>query len=272
MTNLILHCGASAVRATDVRDAVTPPNTITHFPIPHHELIEVALNSARGDFGFEIVNQAHGMTHDGARYFGLFEVQSDMLDYAPIIGLRNSHDMAFSAGLVIGSQVFVCDNLAFSGEIKIARKHTRNIMRDLPLMMGRAFERLGDMQKHMELRIDAYKSTDLNDQQRDHVLMNAARMGALSWSNLGKVHNELLNPTHAADEFGVCEDSAWNLFNACTEVLKTRSSNGPDPRWTQFLHRVFDQAVDLGDFNPFGEDDDIEDAEWTERGRATITA
>jgi hypothetical protein len=28
--------------------------------------------------------------------------------------------------------VFVCDNLAFSGEIKIARKHTRFIVRDLP--------------------------------------------------------------------------------------------------------------------------------------------
>lgn len=263
MTNLILHCGASAVSAVDVRGIQTPMATDTHFPIPHAELVEVVLNSVRGDFGYELVNQAHGMTHDGARYFGLFEVAGLANDYAPIIGLRNSHDMAFAAGLVIGSQVFVCDNLAFSGDIKIARKHTRNIMRDLPLMVGRAVERLGNMQKHMDLRIDAYKSTDFTDEQRDHVLLEAARNNALSWSNLGKVNAELLNPTHSADEFGVREDSAWNLFNACTEVLKTRSSNGPDPRWTQFLHRVFDKAVDLGEFDPM-DGLEVEDAEWSE--------
>jgi hypothetical protein len=33
-----------------------------------------------------------------------------------VLGLRNSHDKRFPAGLVGGSAVFVCDNLAFSGE------------------------------------------------------------------------------------------------------------------------------------------------------------
>lgn len=246
MSNLFLHCGANRVRTSDVRNADTPAATDTHYPIPHTELIEVALNSARNDFGLNIVSQAHSMTQGGLRYFGMFELESDA-DYAPVIGLRNSHDKAFSAGLVIGSSVFVCDNLAFSGEVRIARKHTRYILRDLPVMVGRAFEKLDKLQRRMDLRIDAYKSVDFTDEQRDHVLMNAARLGALSWSGLGKVQNELANPQHTPEEFGVRYESAWNTFNACTEVLKTRSSNGVDPRWTQFLHRVFDQAVDLGD-------------------------
>lgn len=249
MSNLVLHCGASNVQAVDVERATTPRGTETHYPIPHAELVEVTKNVAEAGYGLEIVNEAHGMTHDGDRYFGLFEFRAGLnmpyADYAPVIGLRNSHDMAFSASLAIGSSVFVCDNLAFSGEVRISRKHTRNIMRDLPLMVERAFGALGTLRAHMDRRIEAYKATSFSGVERDHVLMQAARYNALSWSGLGKVVKELDQPTHVAGEFGVSEDSAWFLFNACTEVLKTRSRNEPDPRWTQFLHRVFDQAVDL---------------------------
>lgn len=252
MTNLRLHCGANSVQANHVRDIATPPATDTHFPIPHAELIEVAMNIARNDFGMQVVNQAHGLAGEGARYFGLFELESNS-DYAPVIGLRNSHDTSFAAGLVIGSSVFVCDNLAFSGEVRIARKHTRNILRDLPVMVHRALGRVEKLQRRMDIRIDAYKNASFTPEQRDHVLMNAARNNALAWSGLGKVQAELVSPTHQPSEFGVDEDSAWFLFNACTEVLKTRSSQGADPRWTQFLHRVFDHAVDLGD------DDDMAD-------------
>ena len=59
-------------------------------------------------------------------------------DYCWVLGLRNSHDKTFPTGIVAGASVFVCDNLSFSGEVKFARKHTRFIMRDLPMLTGRA--------------------------------------------------------------------------------------------------------------------------------------
>ena len=58
--------------------------------------------------------------------------QTSSEDYCWVLGLRNSHDKTFPAGIVAGASVFVCDNLSFSGEIKFARKHTRFIVRDLP--------------------------------------------------------------------------------------------------------------------------------------------
>ena len=60
--------------------------------------------------------------------FGLLEVANcqQTEDYAYVLGLRNSHDKRFPAGLAVGASVFVCDNLSFSGEIKIGRKHTRH--------------------------------------------------------------------------------------------------------------------------------------------------
>lgn len=260
MTNLMLHAGANLTTANEVRLCETPPATETHFPIPHAELIQTVIDYAKGSHGYELGTQAHALTPGGMRYFGLFEVQSDRQDYNPVIGLRNSHDKAFSASLVMGSSVFVCDNLAFSGEVKIARKHTRNIMRDLPLMVERAFAKVEGVRQLMDKRIEAYKAASLTPADRDHLLMEAARNNALSWSGLGKVVQEYNAPAHQAHEFGVERDSAWYLFNCCTEVLKTRSRSGADPRWTTFLHRVFDQAVDLGEGDPF--EDLIEEADW----------
>ena len=55
--------------------------------------------------------------------------------YRYVIGMRNSNDMKFPAGLVIGIAPFVCDNLCFSGEVEVNRKHTVFIKRDLPILM-----------------------------------------------------------------------------------------------------------------------------------------
>jgi len=52
-------------------------------------------------------------------------------DFALVVGLRNSHDKSFPAGLVIGASVLVCDNLSFSGEVRLARKHTYPIIATL---------------------------------------------------------------------------------------------------------------------------------------------
>jgi hypothetical protein len=69
-----------------------------------------------------VVNEAHGLTKDGNRYFGLIQVANghNADDFGLVIGLRNSHDKMIPAGLVLGASVFVCDNLSFSGEVRLA--------------------------------------------------------------------------------------------------------------------------------------------------------
>ena len=56
------------------------------------------------------MNESHGLTHDGNRCFSLLQVangHSDQ-DFALVVGIRNSHDQTFPAGLVVGASVFVC--------------------------------------------------------------------------------------------------------------------------------------------------------------------
>nr|MBS0019438.1 hypothetical protein [Gammaproteobacteria bacterium] len=49
-----------------------------------------------------------------------------------MVGLRGSYDQTLPRGLAVGSRVFVCDNLAFSGEVTIKTKQTTFIGQRLP--------------------------------------------------------------------------------------------------------------------------------------------
>ena len=153
MVNLILHCGAATVTRKEVASVKTPRSTQTWTPIPHMLLVEEVERALKAN-ELSIVNQAHSLTHDSARYFGLMEIKNGVThaDYAYVLGLRNSHDKRFPAGLVCGASVFVCDNLSFNGEIKIARKHTVHILRDIPALTQQAIGRLMDRWHHQDGR------------------------------------------------------------------------------------------------------------------------
>ncbi len=139
MLNLCLHSGAQHVERDAVWSCPTPARTDSWVPVPHQKLLSLVEGTLEGS-GLHVVNEARALWNDGARYFGLLEVVNGVArsDYGLVVALRNSHDKTFRGGIVCGSGVFVCDNLAFSGEVKIARKHTRFIVRDLPQLVSRA--------------------------------------------------------------------------------------------------------------------------------------
>src|SRR5262249_42239567 len=145
MNGLSLHCGSNEVERDQLALVPTPKATETWFPIPHTVLLDQVEETLEHN-GLKIINQAHALGHERNRYFGLLEVRNgdNAHDFSLVVGVRNSHDQTFPGGLVIGSRVFLCDNLAFSGEIRIARKHTRHITRDLPPLVEVAVCPLSD--------------------------------------------------------------------------------------------------------------------------------
>src|SRR5580692_7028015 len=96
--NLTLHCGAHLIEFDAVATVATPPATGTWTPIPHHQLIQTVQKTLAAT-NLKIGTQAHSLTHDGQRYFGLMEVTSRKTsdDYCCVLGLRNSHDKTFPA-------------------------------------------------------------------------------------------------------------------------------------------------------------------------------
>jgi hypothetical protein len=240
--NLCLHAGANRVERAAIEATLTPPATRTWSPIPHEALIDRVRGSLVRS-GLAVTAEAHALSHEGQRYFGLLAVENghNAADYGLVVGLRNSHDQKFPAGLVVGSQVFVCDNLAFSGEISISRKHTTNIMRDLPGLIECAVGQIADARHHQDNRILAYKGRNLTDPQVHDLLIQSVDCRVLPNARVPDVLAEWRKPRH--EEFK--PRTAWSLFNSYTEVLKGSGGLFDRPRATQALHGLLDVACSV---------------------------
>lgn len=240
--NLTLHCGAHAVEIEQVSAVRTPEPTASWQPIPHDQLIRQVETTLEAT-NLRIGTTAHSLTRDGMRYFGLMEVhnrQADSNDYCWVLGLRNSHDKTFPAGIVAGASVFVCDNLSFSGEVKFARKHTRFINRDLPQLVERAVGRLMEKWHDQDQRLAAYRQCEIGDRGAHDLIIRATDVGVCSNRLIPSVLHEWRNPRHA--EFAA--RNAWSLFNGFTEALKSLSL-AELPCRTQALHALLDVHVGL---------------------------
>jgi len=238
-SNLMLHCGAEGKKTRDeISGVLLPPITDTYCPIGHLTLLELVEKSL-GEIGFRFGEEAHGMTRDGDRYLGLVELLNgtDNEQHALVMGLRNSLDKSFGAGVSFGSMVFVCDNLAFSGERVLGRKHTPNILRDLPALVLAAVSQTKAMQHNQDLRFERYQEVSLSSYRADHLILQMLRTGVINTTRVQKVVEQWDEPDH---DFG--GRTAWRLFNATTEALKGVSLEKMPARTLQ-LQAILDDVT-----------------------------
>ena len=197
MANLLMHCGGKQVSRDAIENAPTPEKTNSWTPIAHNRLLELAEFTITTQ-GFRITNQAHGLWGNGDRYFGLMELSNNREheEYSLVLGLRNSHDKTFPASLALGSQVLVCDNLSFFGEVVLTRRHTRFIERDLPGIILQAVGRLSEMRSHQNDRIEFYKKTQIKDQMAHDIIVRAVDTRVIPVTQIPLVLQEWREPRH----------------------------------------------------------------------------
>ena len=217
---LIAHQGGWQATPGDLASVPVPEATGSYMPVPYSRLVEeVKLHIPR--FGLEVTDERYALAHDGNQMFGVLTCQNGTPNrlYAMAIGLRSSYDRSLAVELVAGSRVFVCDNLAFTGEANICRKHTINVFRDLPDLIYRMLNAVEIMKHRQEDEFEVLQNTQLNSPLAHHLMVEAVRCAALPASKLPRVIEEWDHPRH--DEFN--PRTAWSLFNAFTEVQKSRS-------------------------------------------------
>jgi hypothetical protein len=245
----MIHCGGNHVTESVVKKTRTPEPVGQHYPISHMHLIDTCRNILE-QTGFPIVRTEHALNdHKGvanANYFGLMEIQNpEDDDYGLVIGLRNSHTKQFRASFAAGARVFVCDNLSFSGEVVIARKHTRHIMRDLESCVAQAMGNLNERKIEQDTRFAAYKETTLNRAETDHAVINLLRARAIPSSKVLPVVQYLEEPKHQEHLGPNGETTVWTLFNAITEDATKGSNVFQLPKKTACLHAVCDNLSGL---------------------------
>lgn len=237
--NLMLHQGASFATIDEVRAAPTPEPNGRHWPIPHISIVDTIREELEAT-DMRVVGEAHGLTKDGNRYFGLLQIENGHStgDYATIVGVRNSHDKRFAAAIALGAGVFVCDNLSFCGEVTLARIHTRNIVRDLPRLTNQAVGKLGDFRKSQGDRIAAYKTHSLTNEAVHDFVVRSVDSRVISNKMLPAIISQWRKPLHEDFE----SRTLWSLFNCYTEMFKELTT-GLLQR-SQALHGMCDVQCD----------------------------
>jgi hypothetical protein len=255
----------------------TPDPVGTHYPIDHNMFLEL-IEKALDDAGFivhanevvvsrnfpsaaEIEFVANNMETAtfaegiGQRAFGGLSITSEDLagtERQLVCGWRNSHDKSFKSAICIGSRMMVCDNLCFSSERVIGRKHTKNIERDLPAVISKIVYGLVAEWSNMETRIKAYKLVRLTRETAADLVFKLKEHKAIAPTKCATVFDLWLEPALAAkgmidktafiDENDSYDEDAykaaiaskehelesafgkgvslWGLYNAFTESLK----------------------------------------------------
>ena len=93
----------------------TPAATSTHVPVPHHEIVQ-ALVETLGFRHIRVAADEYAVSPDGMKMFGVLDLETEMHGCRFAIGLRNSHDKSMRLALTCAYRVFVCSNMAFSGD------------------------------------------------------------------------------------------------------------------------------------------------------------
>lgn len=249
MSNLMLHCGANLIERNALYGLPEPTSLgKRHSPVHHADFVDMLEGSLRAS-GFAMHDLAVGVTHNGNRLFGLAEVGVPglpaTLDTAHTIGFRGSHDQTVARSIAAGANVFVCDNLSFSGEVVMNTKQTSRVHDRLPAMIEQMLERLRVVFGRQNEQFDSYRTTQITPSAADAALLALGRENIINWSELGKVVAEYEHPTHP--EHAEDGETVWRLFNAATEVLKPRNPEHPRlptlPSKTIKLHRICDKLA-----------------------------
>ena len=268
MQGLMMHCGAESVPYPMLMELPIPDRTETHLPIPHHQFFDMAQERLL-EQGYAITNPQHFINMKGAQYFCMMSIMHDDEDHnaehSTVCALRNSHDKSFTASLAIGARVFVCDNLSFSGDIVVGRKHTPHIWDELPEIFEGAIKKIRVMRKRQDVRFGEYRRAPLDDRTVDHLIMETYRKGIVNLRRIGIINEEWHNPTA---EHG--DKSVWRYFNAVTAALGPASTRQliELPKKTINLHLLLDDYCQVempAELTLDGEAVEVESKNWFKR-------
>jgi hypothetical protein len=220
---LLIHKGGEYCSLDDLRDIPLPQETRTYKPVSHYDLAKNLAEVSSGLLrGYQLEKAQYGLARDGNQMFGIHSYRNGISSSMGLsIGFRNSYDKSMSVGIAIGASVFVCDNLALTGDIAIMRKHTANVWNDLEELtittIYRSQHNFTKIVEDAEIMRGRYLSND-----------DAFRMIGLMYGNdiisprqIPVVKREWLNPTQPDFE----ERNVWSLYNAVTESLKSSPPN-----------------------------------------------
>lgn len=244
----LLYSTANTTRAQLAAIPTPPALGRFHQPYPFGLYVD-EVTDALDRIGYQVLAEEYEVTPNHSSFFGALEIapvdEAIEGEYIPregyslLVGVRGSHDQRLPRGLVLGSKVFVCSNLAFSGNIgSFASRQTKYLHTRLPRLINEVVAKIPHLAEVQDRKFEAFKEyAPANKRWGDAALVEILRQGGLSPSQLGRAVKEWDRPSH--DEHASHGYSAWRLFNAVTEALK--------PTGEQVNHNTIAQRTEIVD-------------------------
>jgi hypothetical protein len=209
------HAGTSKITRAELVSLPLPETTSTFQPIAHSRLID-ELESALAFRHISITRDEYAVSPDGMKLFGLLELDAEYEGVRFAIGLRNANDKSMRLGMVAGYRVFVCDNMALSGDFKpLLAKHSKNFELVESLSIG--VDRIQRGFEPLRTQIEFMRGHTLSNDEARSLLYRAFMENRFPVKLLKTVHREFfVAPSHA--EFK--QQTVWSLSNAFTTAFK----------------------------------------------------
>jgi hypothetical protein len=221
--SLIFHRGAREATLDQIAQVTTPSPTDTWYPIPHLAVLE-AVEETLAATAFSIRSRRLALSANDQQFFATLDLVAPIGNGVALsVGIRNSIDKTLPLGFCAGNRVFVCDNLSFSAELLVNRKHTINGSARFREAIARAAGRLEAFQRSEVARVETMNRLTLDDPTAESLILRAWEAKVISHLQLPAVLKEWREPSH--DDFG--PRTRWSLFNAFTEVLRPFSLSNP---------------------------------------------
>ena len=227
--------GSNKVTEVDVIQVPAVPFTSSFHPVHHRSVID-AIRSGVVATGLEIVNTDYVLANNGQRMFGVWDLSGGTDEMCWSIGIRNSMDKSMALGITAGTRVFVCENLAFSGEFVEFRKHTKGLVYDeLEFMAYRAMKKMVSNLTKFQSWHEGLKNFSLTEWDAKILLVEIMTNNIIPPSKFARFSDLYFG--------GVYDQTLWGFHETVTDVL--RDSNLLSlPKKNRMLNGVLDTYMD----------------------------
>ena len=225
---LVAHCGGEIVNRYFLKSLDDPiPQGKNHLPIRFDTLLD-KLEMGCNFFGrkWDPDSLKIALANDNQRLFGIVQIQGEEVipgEVGMAMGFRASTDMSVSLRTTAGGRVFVCDNLALSGQEKIlSKKSTKNLNLTASVIGG--LEDFFSKDLPIKGLIENARSTKIGETDVKALLWDSL-MDKLVPQKYFKAANSFYFDGEYEDvkapECDQYRGTLWGLHNAFTRVLKS---------------------------------------------------
>ncbi len=227
---LVTHCGAVKVSREALATLPAPVALGSrHRPIHPRDLVE-ALTAEASARGYLLRKEQYAIQREGELLFGTLDFlrpeDSGDGETGVALGFRSASDQSHALQVCAGRRVFVCDNLALSGDLlALRRKHTTGMV--LAQEMVRAFDRFVEHSERLLASIGVLRAREIAPAEARETIYEALVRKVIPLRLFEGVHHAYfdVDPEARPD---CAPRTAWGLHNAFTRVI---SGLSPAASW-----------------------------------------